>query len=418
MGSHSTRTTGTRSRRSFLSLCGASCAAAGAWGLSSTITTRAADHDGSIPKDLKPGGSYDQLLAQQAAQDQFSGNVLLAHRGRAVLTRSYGIADKARGIPNRADTRFLLASVTKALTGTAVLQLVENGQIALDATLGTYLSGFPSDIAGTVTVHQLLSMTSGMGDYSRIPAWFLQSKQWSTPAEVLDGTMTFITNEPLLFTPGSQYSYSNSGFVVLGMIVAQVSRQDYWDYMRQNVFARAGMTRTDFYTRPQVLAMMADGTMAHNYTAQHGGARVDLLTFGPPQFIGLPDGAGGPYTTASDLLAFALALQNGALLRPDYVRLALNGKVPLSPLPTPFDPAIQLYFSGYGWTDTLINDKHILSHAGEGPGSTTNLDIYPTMDWVAVVLENYDLQPFGLIPDVSPLVELERQLITLSGRDT
>lgn len=367
-----------------------------------------------VRSDLRPGGTYDQFLRDLAAQDQFSGNVLLAHRGRAILTRSYGMAHKAQDIPNRPETLFLLASVTKAFTATAVLQLVQNGQVALDATLGTYLSDFTGDAATRITIHHLLTMTSGLGDYSQMPGWYQESKTWTSASAVLDGTMSYILAEQPQFPPGSGYFYSNSGFVILGKIVAQVAGVDYWDYMRRNVFRPAGMTRTDFYTRDQVLGMMADGTMAHNYASQHGGARVDLLTYGKPMFIGLPDGAGGPHTTAADMLAFATALRNGTLLRPDYVRLALNGKTPLSPLPTPFDDAIQLYFSGYGLTDTLINDRHILSHAGEGPGVTSNLDIYPTLDWVAIVLENYDLQPFGLIPDACPLVKLERQLITRS----
>ena len=412
-----------RMRRSTLKLLAFAGGAAGTGVSGIHAAVKASDADDrrvrrprEIPGDLLPGGSYDQFLQELVDRDQFSGNVLLAHRGRIVLTRSYGFADKTQGIPNRPDTLFLLASVTKAFTATATLQLVERGLIALDATLGTYLSGFPAQVSDTVTIHHLLTMTSGMSDYSQVPGWFVESKQWISPSEVLDGTMSFITNQPLQFTPGSAYLYSNSGFVVLGAIIAQVAGQSYWDYVRQNIFARAGMTRTDFYTRPQVLAMMASGVTAHNYAAQRGGQRVDFLTFGPPQWIGLPDGAGGPYTTTAELLAFASALQSATLLRPGYIRLALSGKIPLFPWPAMMtsDPSIQLYFSGYGLTDTVINDKHILSHSGGGPGITSNLDIYPTMDWVAAVLENYDLQPFGLIADVSPLVKLERQLITRS----
>lgn len=409
-------------RRSALGMLGVTCSMAGV-GVSTRALARPQERDRGdsegcgrsgheVPGDLRPGGSYDQFLQELAAQDQFSGNVLLAHRGLPVLMRSYGMADKLQGIPNGPNTLFWLASVTKAFTATAVLRLVQNGQIALDATLGTYLSGFTGDAASGITIHHLLTMTSGLADYSQVPGWRQESKQWNTPADVLDGTMSFIVQEKPQFPPGSGYFYSNSGFVVLGKIVAEVSGQNYWEHMRQNIFVPAGMTLTDFYTQPQVLKMMADGAVAHNYASQHGGPRVDLLQFGKPLFIGLPDGAGGPYTTTTDLLAFATALQNSTLLGPDYVRLALNGKVPLSPRPTPFDQAIQLYFSGYGLTDTLINDRHILSHAGEGPGVTSNLDIYPTLDWVAIVLENYDLQPFGLIPDVCPLVKLERQLIT------
>jgi CubicO group peptidase (beta-lactamase class C family) len=369
-------------------------------------------------KDLLPGGAYDQFLQQQVAQDQFSGNVLLAYRGDPVLVRSYGMADRSRSIPNGPDTIFQLASVTKSMTATAVLQLVQAGKVALESTLGAYVEGFPDDIANNVTIHQLLTMTSGMDNYYYDPAWYADLPTWTTADQVLDNTMTFIRQQALLFPPGTGYSYSNSGFVVLGVIVQQVSGQPYWDYMRQHIFQGASMLLTDFYTAPQVLALLAGGQMARNYSTQRTGSRVDIS--GNPQYIGLPDGAGGPYTTIFDMFRFATALRNSKLLNSAFSTLMLTGKFPIAPPTDPLNKGtlpIQSYLSGYGLEDFIINDRHILSHSGAGPGVATNLDIYPELDWVGVVLQNYDLTPFGANPEFSSLVELERQLITQHQAD-
>ncbi len=404
------------SRRTALALLGASTLAAGGAALAApraalaTQSAPPADPGGPVPPGLRPGGEFDQFVREQAAQDQFSGNFLIAYRGRPVLARSYGMADKALSVPNALDTLFALASVTKAMTATAVLQLAQQGKLAFWETLGTYLSGFPAPVAETVTVHQLLTMTSGMDNYYYDPAWQPQSRTWTTAAQVLDGTMGFVRKQPLLFTPGTAYSYSNSGFVVLGAIVQQLSGKPYWDYMRQHVFAPAGMSRTGFYTRPQVLALNAKHELAHPYSTQRtGGPRVDL--FGDPIFIGLPDGAGGPYTTTPDLLSFATALQDGTLLNPAYAELILNGKFPLTP-PASTSPTWQSWISGYGLENTIINNQHVLGHSGNGPGIAAGIDIYPDLNWVAVILENYDLTPFGTSTQMSPAADLERQLIT------
>ena len=374
---------------------------------------------GPVPPSLRPGGEFDQFVRQLAAQDQFSGTVLLAYRGRPILSRAYGMADKALSVPNTLTTRFALASVTKAMTAAAVLQLAQQGALDLSATLGTYLSGFPAETANAVTIHQMLTMTSGLGNYYIGTDWQQQAGTWTTPSQVLDGTLAFIQAQQLLFTPGTQYSYSNSGFVVLGAIVQEVSGLPYWDYMRQHVFSPARMTRTDFYTRPQVLALNASHEVAHPYAAQKNGGRVDVFDTAGKLFIGLPDGAGGPYTTAPDMLSFASALQDGTLLDQARARQMLDGKFPVTPSMTT-NPSVppdvartwQSWMIGYGLEDTIINDQHVLGHSGAGPGISTGLDIYPDLDWVAVVLENYDLTPFGANFETSSIAVLERRLIT------
>jgi CubicO group peptidase (beta-lactamase class C family) len=351
--------------------------------------------------------AYEQFLAQQAASDQFSGTVLMAHRGEAVLARSYGMADKARAIPNRLDTIFGLASLGKAFAGVAAGQLASQGKISFFATLGTYLDGFPTQIADTVTVHQLFTHTSGMGNYQSDPVWQQQARSWTTPAQEFADTMAAIQRAPLLFTPGNAYGYSNSGYYTVGAIVAAVSGQPFGDYVREHVFRPAGITRTDYYTAAQILA---NRDIAHAYgPAQPDGSRVDLTT-APHQIAatGGGGGAGGGLSSAPDLLRFAGALQDGTLLQPAYAHLVAGGKYPLGPHDLSDQPPSPSIMVAYGFEERIVNQRRIFGHGGAAPlpgGIATDLSVYPELDWVTVLLSNYYV-------DTIPYLQMQDAIIT------
>jgi CubicO group peptidase (beta-lactamase class C family) len=359
---------------------------------------------GTVPDGLRPGGEFDQYVAGLAAKDQFSGSLLITHKDRAVLARAYGKADQARAMANRPDTIFALASVTKIITAVAVMQLAQQGKIVFTRTLDTYLDGFPADIGGTVTVHDLLVHTSGMGDFMQSTDYPDVSMTWSTAAEVMDGTMAIIRKSALLFTPGTRWGYSNSGYVVLGAIVAKVSGLSYYDYVRQQIFGPAGMTRSDFYTKAQ---WQSDPRIAHSYALQPSGQRAD--TVANQVFIG--NSAGGAFATTSDLVRFARAFYGGRLLSPAFTELCLSGKFPMPPLPGgTTEPAGQTPFIAYGPQAAIFNNQRIVGGAGSaiGPaigGITTVLDMYPDLDWTVVILNNYDQV------ELAPLVRQVRHLI-------
>jgi CubicO group peptidase (beta-lactamase class C family) len=383
-------------RRSFLGLLGATPLAA-AGGLP---TASGQDRCGAPPADLLPGGAYDRYLTAMAADDRFSGTVLLAHAGRPVLSRSFGWADKSRGIPNRAGTLFNLESVTKVFTAVAVAQLAAQGKIDFFGAIGGYLDTFPAQIADTVTVHQLLTHTAGMDDYPRSPTFAAEWKTWTSPAEVFDGIMRIIPAMPLVSTPGTGYRYSNSGFYILGAIVARVSGQSYYDYVRDHIFAPAGMTRTGFHTNPQLLASRE---IAHPYATAADGRHTDAV--GQGIYIGGPDE--GAYSNGPELLAFARALQDGTLLPPAFAELTLSGKYPVAQATG--EPTVQQSISiGYGVENLIVNDHRVVGHPGGGPGGNTDLDIYPDLGWFAAVLGNYNF-------DVPALLQLQNQLITQQG---
>jgi CubicO group peptidase (beta-lactamase class C family) len=360
-----------------------------------TMSTGSADsaHSRRPPQDLLPGGAFDRFVAELAAQDKFSGTVLLASQGSPVLVRAHGQANQRTAVPNAPDTIFNLASITKCFTGLAIAQLVTQGKVAFHERLGAYVAGFPADMA-QATVHQLLTHTSGIG---RPAVGGGMPPTWDSVEATVQGTLDVIKATPLQFAPGTGYAYSNDGYWVLGAVIAQVSGTSYYDYVREHIFAPARMTRTDFLTKPQVLARP---DIARPYWAQPSGGRVDFTTTPIFGFVGGPDG--GAYSTASDLLSFAVALRSGRLLDPAYTDLITTAKVPVPPRPG--TPAGTVEFAGYGFHDFSVDGRRIHGHPGSGPGTATNLDVRTSADWVAVVLGNYDT-------GVKDIVAMERRLI-------
>jgi CubicO group peptidase (beta-lactamase class C family) len=346
-----------------------------------------------VPADLRPGGAFDRFVADLAGRDQFAGNVATFHSGRPVLARSYGTAGP--GSPHRPGTVFNLASLTKVFTGLAVARLVQDGRAAFHTPLAAYLDGFPAGI----TVHQLLTHTSGLGDYSRSPGFAAGLGQWNSAAASMAGVVDLIRREPSQFPPGTRFGYSNSGFFVLGALVERVTGEPFADAVRRMVFTPAGMTDAAFHTRPEVLA---NARIARPYATAPGGGRTDFTASPYFGFVGGP--ADGAYATVADLARFAARLRAGGVLLPAFTRLVTTGKIAQSPDDSPPEPSrVRAY--GYGWRTSIVGTHAVFGHSGSGPGRATNLDIFPDADWVVVVLSNYDT-------GVAPIVRLARQLIT------
>lgn len=357
-----------------------------------------------VPDDLKPGGSLDRFVADLAARDEFSGNLLLTQRGRAVLERSYGLANKDLATDIGPDTAFALASVNKLFTAVAVTQLAQQGKVRFWERLGTYVDGFPPEIADKVTVHQLLTHTSGLDDHMRLPGFEAAARSWTTPDEVMDGHLEFIRRLTLLFPPGAGQAYSNAGFHLVGEIVARASGQSYYDYVREHVFLPAGMTGTAFYTQPQ---WRDDRGIAHPYERQPSGERKDVVEEKP--FMGSP--SGDSFSTVSDLVRFTRALQadrqDERLLTPGYRAVLLGGKLLMRPprhIPAEVRP--QEVAQCYGWISELRNDHWGFFHGGGSPGVSTFIGMHPDQDLTLAILSNYGHDA------ARPISEMAQPLIT------
>jgi CubicO group peptidase (beta-lactamase class C family) len=357
--------------------------------------------DADIPPDCLPGGAYDRYVAELAAQGKFSGVVLLSHRGRTVLSRSYGMADREKGIPNNEDVAVSLSSAGIPLCAVAILQLVQEGKVKLSDTVGTYLTGFAKDIAEQVTIHHMFVGTSGLitpdDDVQRI---------FNSREEVRAYYAQWTRQATLGFTPGTGLdNHSGASFVIPIQILEAVTGQTYWDYVQENIFGRCGMTGSAYYTRPQWLT---DEHIAHSYMLQADGSLVDAVRnldkgsvdpnqLGKNPARGFIDYDG--FATASDLVRFARGLSDGTVLDRPYADLLTGAKMPLAPqiqggaVSTADTVPADSSFAAYLMAVTITNGQWIFERAGVNPGSAANWSIYPNTDWVGVILSNVDGAP-------------------------
>jgi D-alanyl-D-alanine carboxypeptidase len=310
--------------------------------------------------------AIEKYLNELVAADEFSGVVLIAKNDAPLFQRAYGLASKEYNVPNRPDTKFNLGSINKLFTQIAVGQLVSQGKLAYDDKLGKYLPDYPNrEAAQKVTIRQLLSMSSGIGD-------FFGPKFDATPKNRLRNIKDFLplfAGEPLAFEPGSKREYSNGGYIVLGAIIEKASGQDYYEYVREHIFNPAGMQSTDWYEADQPVQNLASGYTREAMDGRAGGARKNNIYTRPAK--GSP--AGGGYSTADDLLRLARSLQTQKLRLPDFEQ---SGGPPSTGKPVSFDRKPE----GFGG----------IGIAGGSLGLNALLDISPDNGYTIIVMSNYD----------------------------
>jgi hypothetical protein len=186
----------------------------------------------------------EAFLDKEAADDRFSGAVLVAKDGKSIFQKAYGLANRTTNVPNRTDTKFNLGSMNKMFTAVAIMQLVEQGKIAVTDTVGKHLPDYPNkEVGNQVTIDQLLTHTSGMGDYFN-DEFFSRSRRLERVADFVP----YFVDKPPAFPPGTKWKYSNAGYVVLGLIIEKISGQSYYDYVKEHIYQahRHGQHRSPF----------------------------------------------------------------------------------------------------------------------------------------------------------------------------
>ena len=316
----------------------------------------------------------DAFVRKLVAADRFSGTVFLAKGETPLYRQAFGLASISHQVPNKIDTKFNLGSMNKMFTGVAVAQLAQRGKLSFDDRLAQHVPDYPNkEVAGTVTIHQLLTHTSGMGSYFNDK--YRQASK--TRFRALTDYLPLFADDALQFKPGERFGYSNAGFHVLGMVIEKVSGQDYFDYIREHVYRPAGMTNSDCYDMETDTPNLAVGYTTQGFGGPAPGPRRNNL------FMHVVKGgpAGGGFSTVEDLTKFAAALQSHRLLDSKHTELVLGGKVQA------FGPDAKY---GYGFTETVEGGKRIVGHGGGFPGISAQLDIYRDLGYTLAVLSNYD----------------------------
>jgi CubicO group peptidase (beta-lactamase class C family) len=266
--------------------------------------------EGRKGSDAEVAAAADAHLRKLEAAGEFSGVALLAKNGTPFFHKAYGMADRAFGVANRPDTKFNLGSINKTFTQTAIAQLAEKGKLSLSDTIRKHLADYPLAAADRITIQQLVTMSSGLGD-------FFGEKFDATPKSrirTLADYLRLFATDPLLFEPGSSRRYSNAGYVVLGLIIEKVTGQTYYDYVRENIYGPAGMTSSDSYMQDAIVPNRAVGYTSENASGKPlPEPRVNVY-----ELPARGSSAGGGYSTAEDMLRFDLAMRGGKLLSPAW----------------------------------------------------------------------------------------------------
>ncbi len=329
-----------------------------------------------------------RLFSVRSRANQFSGGVHLQRGDEPLFAAAYGYAHRGWRIKNRLDTRFRLASISKMFTAVAVLQLIEAGQLTFDTSVVECLGLHDTKIPPAVTVEHLLTMTAGIAD------WFDESGDWAAnwakfvrkqPLYLLrrneDYLPLFLYNDPVAGV-GKRYHYNGAGYILLGLIIQKLSGLDYFDFIRQHIFARAGMSHTDFLALDSVVEDVAEGYMPlTDETEAITGWRKNI-------YATTPEGAadGGATATATDLIRFIQALRGGKLLSPTLTAAMLIPKV----LEQADRPRGYIWKYGYGLMFILDEDEQIVryGHTGEEDGVSCRLYHYPAQNLDVVILGN------------------------------
>ncbi|MGZ8843446.1 MAG: serine hydrolase domain-containing protein, partial [Pyrinomonadaceae bacterium] len=198
----------------------------------------------------------DQLISLHHKYGQFNGSVMVVDNGKVIYKKAVGLANMEWNIPNAPDTKFRLGSITKQFTATLILQLVEQGKIKLDGKLIDYLPDYRKDTGAKVTVHNLLSHTSGIPSYTSLPGFFANVSR--NPFTV-DEFIKKYTSGDLEFEPGTKFVYDNSGYFLLGAIIEKVTGKPYEQVLKENIFDPVGMKNSGYDQWKTIIGKRATG---------------------------------------------------------------------------------------------------------------------------------------------------------------
>ena len=315
------------------------------------------------------------------AADVFSGAVLVAHGDDILFEAACGVASKRFDVPNRTDTKFNLGSMNKLFTAVAVMQLVEAGRLRLDDPISSYVdeSWLPREITEQVTVHHLLTHTSGLGSYFNDT--FIRGSR--ALYRELDDFKPLVEGDSLAFTPGERFRYSNTGMLLLGVVMESVTGKSYFDVVREQIYAPAGMTASDSYAMDEPVPNLAIGYIPapESEYGWRNNLYEHVIKGGP---------AGGGFSTVGDLHRFARALLAGDLVSEESLETMWTSHSEAD--------------YGYGFGISEGPSGKVVGHSGGFPGLNGSLDVYLDAGYVVAVLSNHDRA-------ASPLADYINELI-------
>lgn len=328
-------------------------------------TTTAAPTAAKPPPTPDAVSEIDTWLSTQTEGGHFSGAVLIARNGEVLLSKGYGFANRTEQTPNTTQTRFRIYSNTKQFTAMAILMLYAQGKLDLQDPLCKYVADCPGAWPD-VTLHHLLTHTSGIPnadppDYS-VP---------STPEQLI----ALFRDRPLDFQPGAKFGYSNSGYILLGYVIEQVSGLAYGEFLKQNIFEPLDMRNSGYDFNAAELAVGYN----HGATMSEAMPLVDASNL---------YAAGALYSTVEDLYRWAQALSTEQLIPQELLELifTIHWAFPSAEFP----PGYTELGYGYGWFVAREHGRRESYHVGGFFGFVSLIDRYPDEQVTVIFLSNQE----------------------------
>lgn len=311
----------------------------------------------------------EEYLQAQAKVNGFSGTVLVAKNDKILFKKGFGYANHEHQVENKAETKFLLASVTKQFTAMSIMLLVNEGKIKLDGKISDYLPYYRKDVGEKITIHQLLNHTSGIPGYTELEGFF--GKNSRDPYTTKEFILKFCSND-LEFEPGKDQKYNNSAYYILGGIIEELSGMSYGKFVQKNIFDKVGMFHSGYESTKKIIDNEAEGYSKEGNDLVHADYLDMSVTYA----------AGGLYSTVEDMYLWDRSLYTDFLL-PKKWR----------------DTMFVDYKNGfgYGWMNTDFKGHRVIHHSGGIHGFSTHIARFIEDDICIITLGNTDFNAATLI---------------------
>ncbi|CAL2104432.1 Serine hydrolase [Tenacibaculum sp. 190130A14a] len=313
--------------------------------------------------------SYENPGIKIKIRSPFSGSVLVAKNNKVIFKGAYGDKNRETKSPNTIATKYGIGSVTKQFTAMLIMQLVEEKKIKLQDTIGKYLPYLPSEKGNNITIHQLLSHTSGLPHYNGLENIGVSLREFGKKSYTPKELVLLIAKTDLLSEPGSTFYYSSLGYDILGAVLEEVSGKNFADLLQEKITIPLNLKNTGYGTNEFVSKELAKGYQYREaygwdwWTSEHGGVTREA----PFRDQSTAYTAGGMYSTVEDLFTWSKAVQSFKLLSPELTKVML----------TPY-----MHGHCYGWVrnwDDIIEKNikvRLYGHGGALAGNSAFIGMY------------------------------------------
>lgn len=318
----------------------------------------------------------DSFIKTYVDYEQFNGAILVAHQGEVIYKNAFGLANMEWNIPNKTNTKFRLASVSKQFTAMLIMQLVSENKLDLHKPIITYLPDYPKPQAEQITIHHLLTHSSGIPNYTSFPSYRKSMRNATNPSELLER----FADSTLKFTPGERFNYSNSGYVLLGHIIEKVTQKPFDKVLQERIFEPANMKNSGYVKGKALIKDKANG---------YDKSGSKYLNANPID-LSVSYSAGGIHSTVEDLFLWDKALYSELLLPKKY----------LDTMFYPHQPIGRNHYA-YGWSvgEMSIGNTQetvsVIDHDGVINGFSSLIVRIPSSKSTIIILNNTGRAPIN-----------------------